>query len=361
MRVGGVNPARLRALKARGWLSPHRPRRTGPRVPRRAPAGAPGARRGAARHLRVGGDGRLNKLANAGLVKRRLRIPGRSRAAYQISARGLAVIGSSLGTPRVDLRDLRARRRRRLALARRPRRNVRPPSGDRRRAPATLARRLARAGRRAARGQARRIRSARPRAAPLSGPRAAHGRRPAGRARARADPEEPRPASRRSSPATAPIRASPASSTWSRRPSVARSVEAAARRLGIAPLVHVQRVRSTVSTNATAAAVTRPSAPRDEAGAAPRAPGGGPLSPRERIPALRRYLVLAAFVALVAAAHRRGVASARSDARGLGGPRGALRRRPSARPPPGRRDPPRRRRAAGVSFGSPTTSCRRTA
>jgi hypothetical protein len=46
---------------------------------------------------------RLNRLANAGLLKRQDAVPGEARW-YQITRKGLAIIGSPLPTPRVDLR-----------------------------------------------------------------------------------------------------------------------------------------------------------------------------------------------------------------------------------------------------------------
>lgn len=46
---------------------------------------------------------RLNKLVNAGLLKRQAGFPGEPRS-YQIAGNGLAVIGSPLPPPRVDLR-----------------------------------------------------------------------------------------------------------------------------------------------------------------------------------------------------------------------------------------------------------------
>ena len=125
------------------------------------------------------------------------------------------------------------------------------------------------------------------------------------------------------------------------RTRVGRAVVGAARRLGIEPLVHVQRIRSTVSKQVTGA----PSAPSAGRGPAPArtrsAPARGPRAPPRRRPAetavadpcpapvpgargLRRAR---------AAAGAGGVAGARRDARGLGDPRSAPRGRPQARAP----------------------------
>ena len=205
---------------------------------------------------------RLNKLANAGLLKCRPGFPGEPRW-YQITDDGLAFIGSSLAPPRADLRtyehDVGVAW---LWLAARGgtfgplqeivgERRLRSSDGSREPGAEPLAVRLGGFG---PHGRER-----------LHYPdlvlRTADGRRVALEL-------ELTPKSRtRLETILAGYGADPrfdgvvylVEST-----SVARSVQAAARRLGIAPLVHVQRVRSTVSTTATAAARTaeRPAASR---------------------------------------------------------------------------------------------------
>lgn len=197
---------------------------------------------------------RLNKLANAGLLKRQPAFPGEPRW-YQITHDGLAVIGSSLGTPRVDLRtyehdvgvgwlwlaarggtfgplqEIVGERRLRSHDA------SREPGGE------PLAVRLGGFG---PHGRER-----------LHYPdlvlRTVDGRRVALEL-------ELTPKSRtRLETILAGYGADPRFAGvvyLVKRTSLARSVQAAARRVGIAPLVHVQRVRSTVSTNANAAGIT---------------------------------------------------------------------------------------------------------
>ncbi len=197
---------------------------------------------------------RLNKLANAGLVKRHPAFPGEPRW-YRITRNGLAAIGSSLPPPRVDLRTYAhdvgvawlwlaarggtfgplqeifgERRLRSLDASREP--DAEP-----------LAVRLGGFG---PHGRVR-----------LHYPdlvlRTADGRRVALEL-------ELTPKSRtRLETILAGYGADPRFAGvvyLVQSPSIARSVHVAARRLGIAPLVDIQRVRSTVSTNATATART---------------------------------------------------------------------------------------------------------
>ena len=150
---GGVNPPALKALNARGWRS-------------RSPSAIVELLSFLAEHRlalpahvaallgtsAAAATTRLGKLASAGYLKRHDAFQGQPRW-YQITRKGLALIGSPLPPPRVDLRDVPARRRRRVAVARRPRRDVRPARRDHRRAPASLASTASREpGRRAARG-----------------------------------------------------------------------------------------------------------------------------------------------------------------------------------------------------------------
>ena len=79
---------------------------------------------------------------DAGLLKRERPFRA-SRPGTRSRARGLGAIGSPLPAPGDRPARLRARRRRRVAVARRPRRSVRAARRDRRRAPAPLARRRA--------------------------------------------------------------------------------------------------------------------------------------------------------------------------------------------------------------------------
>jgi DNA-binding MarR family transcriptional regulator len=204
---------------------------------------------------------RLNKLANAGLLKRRPAFPDEPRW-YQITHTGLAVIGSSLPAPRVDLRAyehdvgvawlwLAARGGTFGALEEIiAERRLRSLDGSRDQGAEPLAVRLGGFG-------------------PHGGEklhypdlvlRTADGRRvaleleltPKTRTRLEtilsgygADPRFDRVVYLVSSPA------------------VARSVQAAARRLGISELVHLQRVRSTVArTASTAAPAAERTAPR---------------------------------------------------------------------------------------------------
>lgn len=202
----------------------------------------------------AGATTRLNKLATAAMLKPQPAFPGEPRC-YQITSRGLATIGSSLPAPKVDLRahehDVGVAW---LWLAARggtfgpvreitSERRLRSHDGARDRDHEPLGVRLGGFG---PHGRER-----------LHYPdlvlRTADGRRvaleleltPKSRARLEtilggygADP--------RFDGVVYLVD----------RPAVARSVQSAARRLGIAELVHVQRVRSTVSRKGSAAALT---------------------------------------------------------------------------------------------------------
>ena len=228
---------------------------------------------------------RLNKLADAGMLKRQPAFPGEPRW-YQITRRGLAVIGSSLAGASGRPARLRARRRRRLAVAGRPRRNVRSARA-RSSASAGFARATAPASRTPSRwrsGSAGSVHTA------ASGCTirtwSSDRRRAADRARARADAEEPDPP--RDDPRRLRRRSAVRRRRLSRRgPAVARSVQAAARRLGISELVHIQRVRVDRVPNASAAAPQR-GAHGDEPARRPRPPRRSGEAARA-IAALRRY------------------------------------------------------------------------
>ncbi len=207
---------------------------------------------------------RLHKLADAGLVKRQPAFPGEPRW-YQITGNGLAVIASSLATPRVDLRTYRH---------------------DVGVAWLWLAARGGTFGPLQEIVGERRLRSRDGSRAPGAEPLAVRlgGSGPHGRERLHypdlvlltADGQrvalelELTPKSRtRLETILAGYGADPRFTGVGylvESPSVARSVQAAARRLGIAPLVHVQRVRSTVSSGATAAAVTAERSPTSRRG-----------------------------------------------------------------------------------------------
>jgi hypothetical protein len=196
---------------------------------------------------------RLNRLANAGLLKRHVALPREPRW-YQIAGTGLAIIGSSLPAPRVDLRTYEhdvgvawlwlaarggtfgplqeivgERRLRSLDASREP--DAEP-----------LAVRLGGFG---PHGRER-----------LHYPdlvlRTADGRRVAleleltGKSRTRLETILGGYGADRRFEGVVYLVESPA---------VARAVQAAARRLGISELVHLQRVRSTVSRTASAAAL----------------------------------------------------------------------------------------------------------
>jgi hypothetical protein len=197
---------------------------------------------------------RLNKLANAGLLRRQPAFPGEP-CSYQITRNGLAVIGNSMAAPRVDLRtyehDVGVAW---LWLAARGgtfgpleeiigERRLRSLDGSREQGAEPLAVRLGGFG---PHGRER-----------LHYPdlvlRTADGRRVALEL-------ELTPKSRtRLETILAGYGADPRFAGvvyLVERPAVARSVQAAARRIGITPLVHIRRVRSTVSTNARAPAAS---------------------------------------------------------------------------------------------------------
>ena len=108
------------------------------------------------------------------------------------------------------------------------------------------------------------------------------------------------------------------------RPLVARSVQSAARRLGISDLVHIQRVRSTASRNASAAALTAERDATSGVRAIRARAEAAPVTPRlRRDAAVRRSLALAAFLALTAlpVPRRRGRGECSTAAAARGGAR----------------------------------------
>jgi hypothetical protein len=207
---------------------------------------------------------RLTKLASAGLVARRLPFPGEPPS-FQITRTGLAVIASPLGEPGHDVREyahdvglawlwLAARGGTFGPLAEIVgERRLRSLDGSREPGAAPLAVRLGGVG---PLGRAR-----------LHYPdlvlRTADGRRIALEL-------ELTPKTRtRLETILGGYGADPRFAGvvyLVERASVARPVQAAARRLGIEPLVHVQRMRSTVSRQATGAALSAERAPRARAG-----------------------------------------------------------------------------------------------
>ncbi len=208
---------------------------------------------------------RLSKLANAGLVARRLPFPGEPPS-FQITRSGLAVIASPLGAPGDDLREYAHD----VGLAWLwlaahggtfgpleeivGERRLRSLDGSREPGAAPLAVRLGGFG---PHGRER-----------LHYPdlvlRTADGRRVA------LELELTQKTRTRLETILGGYGADPRFAGvvyLVERASVARSVESAARRLGIEPLVHVQRIRSTVSKQVTGAAVSAERGPRARAGA----------------------------------------------------------------------------------------------